>query len=292
MSPPSARQAPRAASGAGLEEARAGRPPDLLPASAHSVFKTPGLRAPSAHERVFSISANGSPLADKSEVFLVVPLGGGEVRAFGHWGGSVEAPFAQWGGALPSSPSPGRGRLRELLFLNTDVPASTWHGPGVLHELGGLVGLFRPQKSRPLSLGPTPFALCTEHPDQGQRALGEGPAGAERPGPGQREEAVGRSGCFPPSFLGTQQPPPSWAPWNLVRVDQPSRMPGVPLEGGLASSFPSRGRSGCEQRPKDPWSHKMAAEIKGGSHGDSQGWGRLHFEGPEKLGRNRVRGRG
>ncbi|KAK9402741.1 borealin [Crotalus adamanteus] len=43
-----------------------------------SVFKTPGLRAPSAHERVFSISVNGSPLADKSEVFLVVPLGGGE----------------------------------------------------------------------------------------------------------------------------------------------------------------------------------------------------------------------
>ncbi|XP_029142232.1 borealin [Protobothrops mucrosquamatus] len=43
-----------------------------------SVFKTPGLRAPAAHERVFSISVNGSPLADKSEVFLVVPLGGGE----------------------------------------------------------------------------------------------------------------------------------------------------------------------------------------------------------------------
>ncbi|KAM3837531.1 borealin isoform 2-T2 [Vipera latastei] len=43
-----------------------------------SVFKTPGLRAPAAHERVFSISANGSPLADRSEVFLTVPLGGGE----------------------------------------------------------------------------------------------------------------------------------------------------------------------------------------------------------------------
>ncbi|XP_060538661.1 borealin isoform X1 [Pantherophis guttatus] len=43
-----------------------------------SVFRTPGLRAPAAHERVFSISVNGSPLADRSEVFLTVPLGGGE----------------------------------------------------------------------------------------------------------------------------------------------------------------------------------------------------------------------
>uniref|UniRef100_A0A8C5SHP8 Borealin n=1 Tax=Laticauda laticaudata TaxID=8630 RepID=A0A8C5SHP8_LATLA len=43
-----------------------------------SIFRTPGLRAPAAHERVFSISVNGSPLADRSEVFLTVPLGGGE----------------------------------------------------------------------------------------------------------------------------------------------------------------------------------------------------------------------
>ncbi|XP_058041270.1 borealin isoform X2 [Ahaetulla prasina] len=43
-----------------------------------SVFRTPGLRAPAAHERVFSISMNGSPLADRSEVSLMVPLGGGE----------------------------------------------------------------------------------------------------------------------------------------------------------------------------------------------------------------------
>uniref|UniRef100_A0A8C6XX74 Borealin C-terminal domain-containing protein n=1 Tax=Naja naja TaxID=35670 RepID=A0A8C6XX74_NAJNA len=45
-----------------------------------SVFRTPGLRAPAAHEQVFSISVNGSPLADSSEVFLTVPLGRGEVR--------------------------------------------------------------------------------------------------------------------------------------------------------------------------------------------------------------------
>ncbi|XP_032075321.1 borealin isoform X2 [Thamnophis elegans] len=43
-----------------------------------SVFRTPGLRAPAAHERTFSISVNGSPLADRNEVFLTVPLGGGE----------------------------------------------------------------------------------------------------------------------------------------------------------------------------------------------------------------------
>ncbi|XP_063162125.1 borealin isoform X2 [Candoia aspera] len=43
-----------------------------------SVFKTPGLRAPATHERVFSVSVNGSPLADSSEVFLTLPVGGGE----------------------------------------------------------------------------------------------------------------------------------------------------------------------------------------------------------------------
>ncbi|XP_053168501.1 borealin-like [Hemicordylus capensis] len=43
-----------------------------------SVFKTPGLRAPAAHERVFSISANGSPLADSNDIFITVPLSGGE----------------------------------------------------------------------------------------------------------------------------------------------------------------------------------------------------------------------
>uniref|UniRef100_A0A670YY58 Borealin n=1 Tax=Pseudonaja textilis TaxID=8673 RepID=A0A670YY58_PSETE len=51
-----------------------------------SIFRTPGLRAPAAHERVFSISVNGSPLADRSEVFLTVPLGGGEVRGTGKGG--------------------------------------------------------------------------------------------------------------------------------------------------------------------------------------------------------------
>ncbi|XP_077197166.1 LOW QUALITY PROTEIN: borealin-like [Paroedura picta] len=42
------------------------------------VFKTPGLRAPAAQERIFSISVNGSPLAATSDVFLTIPAGGGE----------------------------------------------------------------------------------------------------------------------------------------------------------------------------------------------------------------------
>ncbi|NXK84697.1 BORE1 protein, partial [Amazona guildingii] len=43
-----------------------------------SIFKTPGLRAPAAHERVYTISANGSPLADINDIFITVPVGGGE----------------------------------------------------------------------------------------------------------------------------------------------------------------------------------------------------------------------
>ena len=43
------------------------------------VFKTPGLRTPAARERIYNISVNGSPLADSKEVFLTVPVGGGEV---------------------------------------------------------------------------------------------------------------------------------------------------------------------------------------------------------------------
>lgn len=43
------------------------------------VFKTPGLRTPALHERVYTISANGSPLADTGDAVLTLPLGGGEV---------------------------------------------------------------------------------------------------------------------------------------------------------------------------------------------------------------------
>ncbi|NXJ71272.1 BORE1 protein, partial [Rostratula benghalensis] len=39
---------------------------------------TPGLRVPAVNERVYTISANGSPLADSSDVFITVPVGGGE----------------------------------------------------------------------------------------------------------------------------------------------------------------------------------------------------------------------
>ncbi|NXT01286.1 BORE1 protein, partial [Jacana jacana] len=42
------------------------------------IFKTPGLRVPAVNERVYTVSANGSPLADSSDVFITVPVGGGE----------------------------------------------------------------------------------------------------------------------------------------------------------------------------------------------------------------------
>ncbi|XP_005142276.2 borealin [Melopsittacus undulatus] len=43
-----------------------------------SIFKTPGLRAPVSHERVYTVSANGSPLAAINDIFITVPVGGGE----------------------------------------------------------------------------------------------------------------------------------------------------------------------------------------------------------------------
>ncbi|NXF10722.1 BORE1 protein, partial [Smithornis capensis] len=42
------------------------------------VFQTPGLRTPALHERVYTISANGSPLADSGDAFLTLPLGTGQ----------------------------------------------------------------------------------------------------------------------------------------------------------------------------------------------------------------------
>ncbi|OXB70261.1 UNVERIFIED_CONTAM: hypothetical protein H355_000008 [Colinus virginianus] len=42
------------------------------------IFKTPHLRTPAVNERVYTISANGSPLADGSDVFITIPAGGGE----------------------------------------------------------------------------------------------------------------------------------------------------------------------------------------------------------------------
>lgn len=38
------------------------------------------MRTPAVNERVYTISANGSPLADSSDVFITVPVGGGEVN--------------------------------------------------------------------------------------------------------------------------------------------------------------------------------------------------------------------
>ncbi|KFP61802.1 Borealin, partial [Cariama cristata] len=42
------------------------------------IFKTPGLRTPAVNERVYTISANGSPLAESNDIFITVPVGGGE----------------------------------------------------------------------------------------------------------------------------------------------------------------------------------------------------------------------
>ncbi|XP_053942421.1 borealin [Cuculus canorus] len=42
------------------------------------IFKTPGLRTPAINERVYTISANGSPLANSNDIFITVPVGGGE----------------------------------------------------------------------------------------------------------------------------------------------------------------------------------------------------------------------
>ncbi|NXR10061.1 BORE1 protein, partial [Semnornis frantzii] len=50
----------------------------ITPKFDSSVFKTPGLRVPTLNERVYTISANGSPLADSSDVVITVPVGGGE----------------------------------------------------------------------------------------------------------------------------------------------------------------------------------------------------------------------
>uniref|UniRef100_A0ABI7YJY9 Borealin n=1 Tax=Felis catus TaxID=9685 RepID=A0ABI7YJY9_FELCA len=52
--------------------------PGLTPKFDSRVFKTPGLRTPAARERIYNISMNGSPLADSKEIFLTVPVGGGE----------------------------------------------------------------------------------------------------------------------------------------------------------------------------------------------------------------------
>ncbi|XP_037354157.1 borealin [Talpa occidentalis] len=52
--------------------------PGLTPRFDSRVFKTPGLRTPAARERIYNVSMNGSPLADSKEIFLTVPVGGGE----------------------------------------------------------------------------------------------------------------------------------------------------------------------------------------------------------------------
>ncbi|KAM4884737.1 borealin [Sylvia borin] len=58
--------------------ARGGTSSMITPRFDSRVFKTPGLRTPALHERVYTISANGSPLADTGDAVLTLPLGGGE----------------------------------------------------------------------------------------------------------------------------------------------------------------------------------------------------------------------
>uniref|UniRef100_A0A8C0EHM1 Borealin n=1 Tax=Bubo bubo TaxID=30461 RepID=A0A8C0EHM1_BUBBB len=55
-----------------------GGPSLVTPRFDSSIFKTPGLRTPAVNERVYTISANGSPLADGNDIFITVPVGGGE----------------------------------------------------------------------------------------------------------------------------------------------------------------------------------------------------------------------
>nr|XP_009679074.1 PREDICTED: borealin {ECO:0000250/UniProtKB:Q3KPK4}-like [Struthio camelus australis] len=42
------------------------------------IFKTPALHTPALNEHVYTISANGSSLADINDIFISVPVGGGE----------------------------------------------------------------------------------------------------------------------------------------------------------------------------------------------------------------------
>ncbi|XP_048348550.1 borealin [Sphaerodactylus townsendi] len=62
----------------GQTAASKGATPLLTPKFDASVFRTPGLRAPAAQERVFSVSENGSPLAAPSDIFITLPAEGGE----------------------------------------------------------------------------------------------------------------------------------------------------------------------------------------------------------------------
>ncbi|XP_043388211.1 borealin isoform X1 [Chelonia mydas] len=55
-----------------------GRTSTVTPKFDSRVFKTPGLRTPAAHEHVYIVSANGSPLANSNDVIITVPVGGGE----------------------------------------------------------------------------------------------------------------------------------------------------------------------------------------------------------------------
>ncbi|KAM5247820.1 borealin [Ctenodactylus gundi] len=60
-----------------LESSMVRPTPGMTPRFDSRVFKTPGLRTPAAREQIYSISVNGSPLADSKEISLSVPVGGG-----------------------------------------------------------------------------------------------------------------------------------------------------------------------------------------------------------------------
>ncbi|XP_042689398.1 borealin isoform X1 [Centrocercus urophasianus] len=66
------------ATGRNLDLCARGGASIITPRFDSRVFKTPGLRTPTVNERVYTISANGSPLADGNDVFITVPVGGGE----------------------------------------------------------------------------------------------------------------------------------------------------------------------------------------------------------------------
>ncbi|XP_075460863.1 borealin [Ascaphus truei] len=55
-----------------------GPTPMITPRFDPRIFKTPALRTPGMRERVYTFSANGSPLADVNDLFISVPVQGGE----------------------------------------------------------------------------------------------------------------------------------------------------------------------------------------------------------------------
>lgn len=97
------------------------------------VFKTPGLRTPAARERVYNISANGSPLADSREIFLTVPVGGGEVSVSQGGQATVHSPL----GMSFLGPAPTSHPRSPLGCMDPDVHISAGLRTSFIAQAGG-----------------------------------------------------------------------------------------------------------------------------------------------------------